>query len=110
MNKKISGKELRKEVMENSVLSLVKFKTDWSGSCQIISPVYEELANYYKGQVNFYNLDIENEPELENDFGVIEIPTILFFKRGEVIDHISGLVPKNIIITKIENALAKSAN
>lgn len=108
MNKRISGTEFRKEVMESRVLSLVKFKTDWSGTCQIISPVYEELASYYQGQVNFFNVDIEKDPGLENEYGVVELPTILFFRKGKIIDHVAGLVPKNVMISKIETALEKS--
>jgi thioredoxin-like negative regulator of GroEL len=56
--------------------------------------------------VNFFTIDVEKESGIDKEYGVMEIPTILFFKRGQIIDHVSGLVPKNVVISKIENALS----
>lgn len=106
MSKKLTRQEFKKEVMESQALSLVKFKIEWSGACQIISPIYEELSKSYTGTVNFFTIDVEKETGIDKEYGVIEIPTILFFKRGRLVDHVSGLVPKNVVITKIENALS----
>ena len=64
----------------------------------------------YRDQVNFFTVDVEIETGFESEFGIVEIPTILFFKCGSVIDHIIGLVPRNLMITKIENALNKELN
>jgi len=110
MNRQLTRNDFKKEVIDNSGLSLVHFTKEWNGACQIILPVYEELARSYRGQVNFFTVDIEKESGLENQYGVMELPTILFFHRGEVIDHITGLVPKNAIITKIETALTTASN
>jgi thioredoxin 1 len=110
MNRSISKKEFKKEVIESMSLSLVQFIIEWSGVCQIISPVYEELANSYKGQVNFFTVDVEKESGLDDKYGVMELPTILFFKSGKVIDHITGLTPKKVMISKIENALSNRLN
>ena|SRR5882672_11168903 len=107
MNKQITKARLHKEI-NNRGLSLVQFKTDWSGACQIISPVYEELAKSYKGTASFFSIDVEKEKGVDIDFGVTEYPTILFFRKGQVIDHVVGLTPKNVLITKIENALTES--
>lgn len=106
----ISKKEFRKQVIESTNLSLVQFTIEWSGACQIISPMYEELASSYEGQANFYTVDIEKETGIENEYGVMELPTILFFKNGKVIDYVRGLAPKNVMITKIENALSSTLN
>lgn len=106
----ISIKDLKKEVADNMSLSLVQFTLEWSGSCQIISPMYEELASSYKGQAKFYTVDLEKESRIDGEYGIIELPTILFFKSGKVIDHISGLTPKNVMISKIENALSTELN
>lgn len=107
MNRNISKDEFKKEVIENMSLSLVQFRIEWSGACQIISPIYEELAEYYRGQAKFFTVDVEKETSIGNEFGVSELPTILFFKCGKVIDHVTGLAPKNFVISKIENALAE---
>lgn len=108
MNNQISRKKLEEVVVHDMNLSLVQFKTEWSGACQIISPIYEELAKSYKGAANFFYIDVEEEIGVDKDYGVMEFPTILFFKNGEVIDHAVGLVPRNVLIMKIENALAVS--
>jgi thioredoxin 1 len=110
MNRSISKKEFKKTVIDNTSLSLVQFRTEWSGACQIISPVYDELAKSYTGQVNFYTVDVEKEKGIDNEYGVMELPTILFFKSGHIVDHITGLIPKNLMIAKIENALNKTLN
>jgi thioredoxin 1 len=105
MSRTIGKTQFKKEVMESTHLSLVQFKTEWSGACQIISPVYEELSKCYNGIADFFSIDVEKEAGMEKEFGVQEFPTILFFKNGELIDHVIGLTPKNILIAKIENAL-----
>ena len=110
MNRTISKKDFKKEVIENTNLTLVQFKIEWNGACQIISPVYEELAKAYKGQASFYTIDVEAEKGIDNEYGIMELPTILFFKGGEIVDHVRGLFPKNMMITKIENALAPGLN
>jgi len=110
MNHHITGKELKKELAANLNLLLVHFKTEWNGSCQILAPVYEDLANVYKGAAKFFTVDAEKNKTALHEYGVIEIPTILFFKNGELIDHVTGLASKRIIISKIENALTNTNN
>ena len=107
MNRQITKSDFRKEVIESSILALVQFKKEWNGASQIIEPVYNELANSYNGIVNFYTIDMEQEIGLHQEYGVMDIPTILFFNKGEVIDYAAGLTPKNILISKIENAIEK---
>ena len=106
MNRAISRKEFKTEIIDSISLSLVQFKIDWNGACQIISPMYEDLASCYKGQAKFFTIDVETETGIDREYGIMELPTILFFKNGKVIDHIIGLKPKNVMISKIENALS----
>jgi thioredoxin 1 len=110
MNQMISKTNFRKEVIDSPGLSLVQFKKDWNGACQIISPIYEELARSYEGQAKFFTIDVEKEPGIDLEFGVMELPTILFFRSGEVVDHVTGLIPKNMMISKIETALTSAFN
>jgi thioredoxin len=106
MTRMITREAFRKEVVESHGLSLVKFKIEWSGACQIISPIYEKLSNSYTGMVNFFTIDVERETGIDKEYGVIEFPTILFFRQGKIVDHVAGLVPRNVVIRKIENALS----
>lgn len=105
MTRALSKQEFKSEVIENINLSLVQFKTEWSGSCQIISPIYEELASSYKGQAKFFTVDVEMEKSIVKEYGITELPTILFFRNGNIVDHVTGLTPKNVLIGKIEHAL-----
>lgn len=105
MLKAVSKENFKKEVIENTGLSVVQFKKEWSGACQIIEPVYRDLAGSYNGAVDFYTVDVDEEKGLDAEYGIMEIPTILFLKSGEVIDHIIGLVSKNVLIEKVENAI-----
>jgi thioredoxin 1 len=110
MNRMISKDDFRIKVISSPTLSLVHFKKEWNGACQIISPIYEELAKSYNGQVDFFTVDVEKETGIDRDYGVVEFPTILFFRSGEIIDYVAGLAPKNVMITKIETALSSAFN
>src|SRR5215813_10337177 len=104
MNKPIGKKEFKTHVVESITLSIVQFKTEWNGACQIVSMIYDDLAKAYKGTANFFTVDVEEETNLGKEYGISEIPTILFFKSGKVVDYATGLIPKNVLISKIENA------
>jgi len=92
----------KKDVLESERLVLVQFKKEWNGASQIIAPVYNELNESYKDNVHFYTVDTEIEKGLTSEYGITEIPTILFFKNGKVVDHVIGLTPKIDLISKIE--------
>ncbi|HEY0679039.1 MAG TPA: thioredoxin domain-containing protein [Chitinophagaceae bacterium] len=110
MSRQVTKKDFKKEVMDNMNLSLVHFKTEWNGACQIISAIYDDLERSYHGIAHFFSIDIEKEEGINEEFGIMELPTILFFRGGKVIDFAIGLTPKNVLITKIENALRSHNN
>ncbi len=102
----ITQKNFKEEVLNNTTLSLVQFKSEWRGTSQILAMIYDDLAQSYKGMAKFYTVDFENETALVNEFGITEAPTILFYKDGKIIDHSVGLIARNVLISKIENALS----
>jgi thioredoxin 1 len=110
MTRIINRKEFASEVIESTKLTLVQFTSEWNGACQIMAPIYEDLAKYYTSIANFFTINIEDNKLLETELGIIDVPTILLYKTGELIDHQVGLAPKNILISKIENALALNKN
>ena len=110
MNKLTGKKEFADEVAGSMSLSLVHFKTEWNGASQLVTMIIEDLAKTYRGRVNFFAVDMETDNLLAMEYGVSEIPAILFFSNGEVIDHAKGLIPKNMLIMKIENALSSIKN
>ena len=102
----ISKREIDNRVKKSQALCLVKFQTTWSGASQIIEPVYSELADLYSGVVHFYSVDVEEEAGIEAEYGITELPTILFFRSGIIVDHVVGLISKVRLSEKIENALS----
>lgn len=108
MTRELTSKSFQKEVLNNEHPVIVQFCNRWNGACQIFSPIYEELDRAYEGRVSFYNVDIEKESVLEKEYRIVEVPTILIFDRGYLIDYSKGLIPRNNLIEKIENALQQS--
>ncbi len=110
MPNKITTEEFKTKVTESKLLSLVKFKTQWSGACQIVEPFYKELSLTYRGVANFFIVDTEHDNSLAERFGIMELPTILLFKNGTVVDHTTGLTSKQLLIEKIEQALSDNTD
>lgn len=105
MNHTLTQATFKELVLENKRLSVIHFKTEWNGACQIMAPVFEDLAKIYKEHADFFTVDMEAEKKLGDFFGIAELPVILFLKNGEVMDHHIGLVPKSTLKEKIEKAL-----
>ena len=106
MKREIKKTEFQKEVSERRGLTLVQFKAEWKPACQIVSMIYDEIAKSYIETVNFFTVNTDEESSLGEEYGVYDTPTILFFRRGRVIDYTTGLVAKSILIKKIEDALS----
>jgi thioredoxin 1 len=103
-------KIFKKEELKSEILILVHFTTSWNGASQIVSIIYDDLAEIFNGAAKFYTVDFEKESALGKEYGIMEVPTILFFKNGQLVDHAVGLVSRSLLITKIENALQISDN
>ncbi|MFA6778220.1 MAG: thioredoxin [Paludibacteraceae bacterium] len=86
-------------------LLIVDFWATWCGPCRSIAPVIEELAHEYEGKAVIGKLDVDENPEVCEKYGIRNIPTILFFKGGNVVDKQVGAVPKNVLVSKIESLL-----
>ena len=110
MNRPLTGKNFTREIIQTKGLAIVQFKTEWNGGCQIIAPIYNELSRFYAAKANFFTIDIEEGRLIADEYSITELPAILFFRSGELIDHIIGLTPKKILISKIENAIAGIIN
>ncbi len=77
----------------------------WCGPCRTIAPYIEEIAQEFMGRAVVGKLDVDNNPLTTSRFGVRNIPTVLFLKKGEVVDKQVGAVPKSVLISKLEKIL-----
>ena len=100
---KIADREdFTKKILEGTGLQIVRFCAEWSGPCQMMAPIYQEMFSLYKKSASFYRIDIDEAPLLKKEFGITELPTILFYKKGTVIDFSIGLISRDALIAKME--------
>ena len=88
-------------------LMIVDFWAPWCGPCQYVSPIVEELARDYAGKVAVGKLNVDDNPMIATQFRVMSIPTIMFFKRGKVVDMQIGAVPKQFLEQKLKKHIAQ---
>ena len=84
---------------------VVDFWATWCGPCKKIAPLVEELAAEYEGQAIIGEVNVEEEDDLVAQFGIRNIPTVLFFKDGAVVDKVVGAVPKSELEGKLKAIL-----
>lgn len=85
--------------------AVIDFYADWCGPCKMITPALQQLSKEYEGKVSFYKINVDDEPELAQTWGISSIPTIMFFNsKGESIVKL-GALPKNEIKKIIENII-----
>jgi len=105
MIKGLTGKDFTARIIKGTGIAIVQFKTEWNGGCQIIAPIYEELSKCYAAKASFFIIDTDKEKQIADSYGITELPAILFFKGGQLTDHITGLTPRHVLIEKIEEAI-----
>lgn len=95
------------ESLKNGALPLVvDFWATWCSPCRMIAPIIEELAKEYDGKITVGKCDVEENEDISVEFGIRNIPTILFIKNGQVVDKIVGAVSKTKIEEKFKSLLA----
>jgi thioredoxin 1 len=85
-----------KEVTGATVPVVVDFGATWCGPCQALAPHYEKLAAEFSGKAKLFKVDVDDEGDLAAKFGIMSVPTVLFFKGGKKVDSVTGNQPDAI--------------
>jgi thioredoxin 1 len=105
----VAGKDIREITDENYAdeiesaegLAIVDFWAEWCGPCRMVGPIIEELAEQYSGKVKVGKLDVDSNRVTAGRFNVRSIPSILYFKDGQMVDAVVGAYPKKYLEEKI---------
>ncbi len=94
-----------KQEIESGKPVVIDFWAEWCGPCKHISPIIEELAEEYDGRVLIGKYDVDEGSDLTADYNIRNIPTVLFFKNGELVDRNVGSATKEALKAKIDSLL-----
>ncbi len=94
------------EVVQSDKPVIVDFWATWCGPCKMIAPILEEIASEYPDKVKVTKLDVDSNARTAGKYNIMSIPSLLFFKNGEVVDQVVGAIPKAQLTARLEKVLA----
>lgn len=98
----LTDDSFKKEVLESELPVLVDFWAPWCGPCKMIGPFIEESAKEFDKKIKVCKINIDDNPKIATHYGVMSIPTLMFFKNGKVMDQIVGALSKQELKKKIQ--------
>jgi len=101
----LQSKDFEKEVLQSDIPTVVDFYADWCGPCRMVSPIIETLSHEYAGRVKFVKINTDESQDLAERYGIMSIPTIMIFKKGEINSRTIGAGPAAMYKQKIDAAL-----
>lgn len=104
----LTENNFQKEVLESNMPVMVDFSATWCGPCQVVSPVLEELAKTYEGKLKVGKLDVDQNNTLAQKFGILSVPTIIFFKNGQEVKREVGFPGKEVYERLIKEVISLS--
>ncbi|MCJ8153096.1 thioredoxin [Chryseobacterium sp. SSA4.19] len=97
----ITDSSFQDTVLKSDKPVLVDFWAVWCGPCRTLGPIIEEVATDFDGKAVVGKVDVDNNQEISMKYGIRNIPTVLIFKNGEVVDKLVGVAPKEVIAEKL---------
>ncbi|MCA9991838.1 MAG: thioredoxin [Ardenticatenaceae bacterium] len=97
----VTDEAFKAEVLDSDLPVLVDFWAEWCGPCHMIAPHVKAIAAEYAGKVRVAKMDVDVNPQVPGRYGIVGIPTLMLFKKGEVVARITGALPKERIVAQI---------
>lgn len=101
----LTDNNFQKEVLENPRPVLVEISADWCGTCHIMAPVLEKLSVEFAGQIKFGRLDADANKRTAKAYGMRELPTLLLFRDGQLVDYAMGMIARNALERRLATLL-----
>lgn len=101
----LTDQNFDQSVLNSDIPVIVDFGADWCVPCKKIEPILHDIAEEYHGVIRVVEVNVDNFPQLAMKYGVRSVPSILFFKGGQVIDQVIGSVTKNTMLKKVQDIL-----
>ena len=90
----LNSSNFQDEVINSEIPVMVDFFAEWCGPCKMLGPVVEQLASEYEGKVKIFKLNVDSAQNIAAEYGISGVPTVLFFKDGDMVDKFTGALPK----------------
>ncbi|MFQ5752355.1 MAG: thioredoxin [bacterium] len=102
-----NDQNFNERVLNSELPVLVDFWAEWCGPCHMLAPIVKELANDFDGRLKVGKIDVDESPSIAAQFGIRSIPTLILYKHGQELVHLTGVHPKNEIVQTINYYLGQ---